>query len=220
MDVIDIKKIKKDLYFLLRNNEKSLDTDIKELQTVITRFKNLYNTSTDKIKGLIEKIIKKSAKPTEIKINTIGSFLFGAQNSNYGDIDKYNSALYYGSIGFVDKTDKQIWIQTEKGVRWVNEGLRFDKAYFFIDKSKFGKNDMKKIKEANIQKYSFIITENSKHLILKKARLEDYIDHNTDENNKSKFKMLKSAKGSSFTFVALILIFIIALFLIFKTRRN
>ena len=215
---MDTKQVKKDFYFLLRNHEKSINTDIEELKDAYIRFKTISSEG-------LKKIIKNAPKPTEIKINTFGAFLFGSFQSTYGELNKHNSPLYYGSVGSVDKSSRQLWVWTQSGAEgegrlvWINKGIQFEKSYFFV------KEDLKGLSRGDIEIIrkkgkgcSVFITKNSKHYEIKNFNLDDLIIPDENDGVVNKRKILKV--DNSFTFFVLVLLVLVTLYFVFRTEKN
>lgn len=131
----------------------------------------------------IIKIILQQFRPSIIDNDTIGSFLFGCFQSNHGEIDAQCSPLCINSIKNPFKSSKkcveQIWIQTnyygESRFISLTPQSSSMKAFIFVFQTfnGFTDNEIDIFLENNILLAECIMTKNSKHYQVFKARTID-----------------------------------------------
>jgi len=121
-------------------------------------------------------LISKQYRPTEININTVGSYLWGCAQNYYGDVNKNCSPLCLGSIShdsykdsceFSGKCQYSIW--TFSNNKLVNKYTApSTKAYIYVDSNWKGflESDIEMLKSSGIFYATILVTINSQHKII------------------------------------------------------
>lgn len=132
---------------------------------------------------LINSIISQY-RPTQLFPNTIGSFLFGCLQNNYGDIPPECSPLCFNSIKnhnelSAKKCENQIFVQyTEELLenRFIKLGdceSKHGYVFVHINFTGFTDKEMEYFKMNDIYKLEILVTNNSKHhIVVKMTNLE------------------------------------------------
>lgn len=158
---------------------------VRECYEYIYKFIN--STNKDelyiKIYDNMLKIILKQYRPGTIYPDTIGSFIFGCFQQNYGDVDSLCSPLCSGSIqkssydGSIS-CKNQIWLQLSRSDIVTIES-RFGKlgskckspnAYIYVDKTfdGFTLSELNYFKRFGVTSAQVMVTDNLKHHIIYK----------------------------------------------------
>jgi hypothetical protein len=217
---MEIKKLRSYLRLLLKNHQKNLNTQQEPLKSIINEIRTFYKNGGH---NMITKEIKRMPKPTEININTIGCFLFGSSYKNYGAVEKHDSPLYLQSLDSNDLSSRQIWVVNQTEAVWINEGVRYKNAYFFVNPEfkKFNSKDYNKIKAAGITSCNFFSTKNSKHYPREDLTLLNALsDATTTNKSKNINKIMKKDTYTSVgVFVFIILLILIIGYYIFNKNK-
>jgi len=221
-------KLKIDL--LLKYQDESLNNKNKQIIFIFKEFKEKYEKSSLKDQKQIREYISALPRPTSIKVNTIGSYLFGCNQNYYGDTEKNNSLLCYNNINEEKLTpNKQIWVSNNKKpnrFRQINYPERYDHGYIYVedDFNQFTQQEIEMFRSYNLRKISIYTTQNMKHIIYK-----DYDNINLDLapqepkiKLESEYVTLKKKFNDNYNWiiiVVLILLILIFLFYFFQKRK-
>lgn len=178
-----------------------------------------------KIRKYIKKIISNLYQPTEIIPNTIGSFIFGCNMNDYGDIDKFCSILCLDSWKCTHKIKcnqnviVQVTSQGEDRFIFKNE-TDSEKCFVYI-KDKFNgfyDHELEKLYNHKIKYVQIMTTEKSKHFKINEFVLLSSIPKLTIvKSNTDIIDNLSDDSGLILIFCAILIIIIIFLF-VFRHR--
>ena len=157
------EQISQTLDYLCKHYDKSLDD--KKIKLYIEKLEN-YKYDIQEL----QKLIKQRHRPTEIEVNTVGSYLWGCFQNYYGnDLNQNCSPLCYGSIFQTKETNNEkcqysIWVYNDNKLENTFD-TSSSKAYIYVDENweGFRKRDIDKLKEKGILFASIFITFNSQH---------------------------------------------------------
>lgn len=111
--------------------------------------------------------LKQHFRPTELEINTVGSYLWGCSQNYYGDVNKSCSPLCINSL-FSEETDCQysVWTYYKELTNILN--TKTSKAYIYVenDWSGFLNKDIEILKISGITHATILKTQNSQHKIV------------------------------------------------------
>jgi hypothetical protein len=186
----------------------------------------LENIINEKKQPVIKKIIKKSFRPTEIYPNTIGSFIYGCKQEDYGDIDKYCSVLCLdswnnpGKIRCKDNVAVQVNNHSEDRFIFRNLVEDSDRCFVYIkdDFDSFYEYEIEKLRTHQIKYIQLLSTRTSKHFKMSEMiPLEDAPCYRVHKKEKD-----WPISDESFTWVAIflsiIIVFIALLFIFVRSR--
>lgn len=162
----NIVHLQKEIVFLVKNYKKIIENLKNELKTRFNSFYKLYHTSTSQQKLIIESLVEKEIRPTQIEPLTIGAFLFGCQQYHYGALDKEESILCYRNIGGNSDINIQLWYVSES-LKRINYVPDSEIGYIFvpINFKKFTLGMINKLKRYGIKRGSIYKTQYNKHFI-------------------------------------------------------
>jgi len=172
------------------------------------------------IRKYIKKIISKLYHPTEIIPNTIGSFIFGCNQSDYGDVDKFCSILCCNSWMSFHKTKckQNIIIQSNSDSedRFIFKNITdSDKCYIYIldDFNGFYEHEIEKLSSRKIKFVQLLSTKNSKHFKVNEfIPLNSVTKISTVKNNTDIIDKIADDSWVALIFCAILIIIIIFLF--------
>lgn len=219
--IIDILSDNSDMIISNINKGSKLYHNYKLLKNKIKKYQN-----TDRFDLIID-IIKKQYRPTYIKPNTIGSFLYGCFQNFYGDISKECSILCIGNIN--DSTDclYQVYsLDVEKKEDRLKQISRTEsnRAIIYINKKTFQlmENEVSYLKQNGIEYVKILITKKSKHYTLYKMTNIDSIPiYNTNISHDSKSKSninlinIKTNKTNTKLYIIIFIIIIIIIIMLY-----
>nr|QBK89561.1 MAG: hypothetical protein LCPAC001_00710 [Pithovirus LCPAC001] len=216
------------IHILLEKQHYSINTDDPKIKDVLNKFIRVYNSGNTFNKKKINKYISKLYRPSEINPKTIGSYLFGCLQNNYGEIDKKNSILSYESVGceYISPT-RQIWYQNGKfpnRFQQQNYPEKDDRAYIFVkdDFKEFTVEEIQMFKDYEILKGTILKTSNSKHNVYKNYEniLLSYLPQHYKLNNENDIHFIKKKFLNSFdSFYIILIVFIIAICTFFYYKK-
>lgn len=118
----------------------------------------------------IKKIVSKLYHPTEIIPNTIGSFIFGCNQSDYGDVDKYCSILCLNSWNHSKKIkcnyNVVLQINNNSEDRFIFKNItNSEKCFVYVSDDFIGfyQYEIDKLAAKKIKSIQILSTRNSKH---------------------------------------------------------
>lgn len=164
--------LRKTVSFLSKNYKESLNTPKKDLKTVLDKFMRFYDKANKKSKTYVYQLISKEPRPTNLYPDTIGSYLFGCQQRNYGSLPKRYSALCHSNIDGTGVSNHpvgiQLWIQKDKKTprfRQMNNEIS-DTAYMFVNKNfdAFYKDEIDILIRNGVEKVFIFTTQYNIHL--------------------------------------------------------
>ncbi len=142
---------------------------------------------TDRYK-IINKLILKQFRPSELSSGTVGSFLFGCFQESYGDVEKSCSPLCIDGVksGKMKRCGYQVWIQRNEPTRPNDKSKKNSKLgnlevcrrfvrikadedaskaiiYVNSDFKEFTKNEIDNYRKSGVLMASVMITKGSKH---------------------------------------------------------
>lgn len=176
----------KNCIIILSENHSLYIKDLEDYPEVLDCYEyiNMFITITDKDQSYVKlydkmiRLILKQYRPDNIYPDTIGSFLFGCFQKNYGDVDGFCSPLCSNSIqkscydsGISCKN--QIWIQLphaeiitiESRFAKLGSKCKAKTAYIYVDKTfdGFTLSELNYFKRFGVEKAQVMVTDNLKH---------------------------------------------------------
>ena len=106
-------------------------------------------------------------RPTELEINTVGSYLWGCSQNYYGDVNKSCSPLCINSL-YSEDNDCQYSIWTYSGELNNILNTKTTQAYIYVENNwtGFTNTDIEKLKLNSISHATILKTQNSQHKIV------------------------------------------------------
>jgi hypothetical protein len=175
---VPVSELEKSIDLLAKNPNVQIqslnknDPLYKAFETVKLSVSLLYDTKQFVI---IQDILSKYKSPSQISPGTIGAFLFGCQQDNYGDLkERFCSILCIGSIP-PSKTkypmmccSSQIWSHDNTKLVKVSDAKNgTTKAIIYPDFPFLGftQKELNELKTSGIKKVTLMDTTNNKHVI-------------------------------------------------------
>jgi hypothetical protein len=238
----DVVKIKKNIRFLSEYSHLKVSNLTKKYKESYEYIRNIirFVKSLEEF-NIILNIIKKQYRPTEIQPGTLAAFLFGCQQTHYGDICKSCSSLCIGSISpSRNKCKYQVWvnlnekyIQTNNGeselesessdMNSTNHKIRHAYVYVNTDFNGFTKDDIETFHKSGVEFAQIIITEKSQHHTLIKMTsifslpIKNNIEVIRPSEQIISWKYLNSpSKSNILIYILIVIIVVIVLFVLFN----
>ena len=152
-------------------------------------------------------------RPSELEINTVGSYLWGCSQNYYGDVNKSCSPLCINSL-FSKETDCQysVWTYSSNQLKNILN-VQTSKAYIYVEKDWTGflNSDIENLKTYGISHATILKTQNSQHKIILPM-----ISINNLPVIKNYFQEYELKEGGNYYWLVILIILAIVLFLNFK----
>ena len=125
-------------------------------------------------------------RPTELEINTVGSYLWGCSQNYYGDVNKSCSPLCINSL-YSEDNDCQYSVWNHSGELKNILNTKTTQAYIYVENEWTGflKADIEKLKNHGISHATILKTQNSQHKIVLVMTsisnlpiIREYFEHN------------------------------------------
>lgn len=174
----------------------------------------------------ILEIIKKQFRPTNIEVNTAGSYLWGCSQNYYGNVNKNCSPLCNNSIQYSDSDNFenntcQYSIWTYDGELHNDLKINSTKAYIYVsqDWKGFKESDIEQLKEAGIYHATILSTLNSQHKIIFPMTSVDGLPIFKEQlfEIRSYTEEISSTKHNLWKFVAFLFLISLIIYYISKT---
>lgn len=234
-DEMNKKWIINELFFLTKNNSKSIHTKQEDLLKRFNKFKKYYHTLNDvKIRNFIHKRISKEPRPTDIKPMTIGAFLFGASLNNYGALNKKESVLCYESInGNIKHLSSQIWVKIDGKYKKINNN-KSEIVHIYVDDDfeYFTSEEIDLLTYNGIKRGNIYKTHYSKHYVYNYFD-KKYTIENPEIMNLNLFPVIKNKiepiinkikydkyDSNKYKIVLLVVIFLVLAILVYSLVHN
>ena len=214
----------------LANNHWHKPSDLPTNHKVVKSY-NLVNLVVSLAKEdemrMINDIINKQYRPVRITEGTVGAFLFGCKQKDYGDVNRDCSPLCINALGH-DKCQHQVWVdQGSTPSRFIRINVPdppSEIAYVYAKKgfSGFNSNDLSDFGSAGVKKVQVYITEDTTHSLeiplITLAELEPGSEVTKGPSDK---KRSPNTNNSSFNwFPILFLIIIVGIMLYIAYSQN
>lgn len=209
---LDLGKIQENISYMNDNhyiNLNNINTDInlKNAYNYIKYINDNIDNFDISLNSFVDVIISQF-RPSEIKSNTIGSFLFGCFQSSHGDIDSSCSILCNNSIknpynSSINACKEQIWIQSSKHGKHRFKHLESSSSdshrcniFLLSSFNGFTDSEIDMFQDSGIVIAQGMITKYSQHHIIFKMKSieklpmideEFNIIYNKDNNNINKY---------------------------------
>ena len=129
----------------------------------------------------VSKIISTRYRPVNLIPGTIGSYLFGGSQKNYGDVSSECSPLYHDGIKQIQETCRNnVWVQKSSHgtdrFEQIIKNYNIPDVYIFVndDFVEFTKNELKTFSDAGIVNLALLKTLRSQHyFFMKMTPLKD-----------------------------------------------
>ena len=187
----------------------------------------------------IIEIMNKYRKPNTINPNTIGSFLFGCSQENYGDINnRLCSPLCLQSILPNDDSSfcpYQVWILTDTTFEPITEN-NSDRAFIFYNQNnqipKFTQSQINLLRQQNVRMAQVLKTQDSIHTtIIPMSEIDNLPSVVSTPSSNNPGVVIKQVNNVAtvngtrfFTILIFLILIVVAIWIIFKyilpkTRR-
>lgn len=172
------EEVEKMLEFLVLDYNR--DINDPKIIDYVEKLEKYKNSNLENFEDIFKNILFNSGnkfifRPSEIKLNTVGSYLLGSFQNYYGDVNKTCSGLYSSSIFNTDQTCQySIWTynlhnNSMSGMKLKNTlKVITSKAYIYVDENWkfFTKEDIITLKTEGILYATVFSTSHSQHKIL------------------------------------------------------
>ena len=210
---------------ILVNNHWQKPGKLPEGHAVLSSYKILslsYTIMDDTNKKLIRDIISKQYVPSSISPGTIGSFLFGCINQDYGEVDRHCSPLCLGGMDS-KPCEKQMWTQSgEKPRRFIRmNNSDASEAYVYVEKGFVGftEQEISDLQEANVSIVTVLNTRDGRHYTKFKNKKISECPMLVERNDRNNNTNTNIEETQDYTYyVILFIAFIIVIALFFKYR--
>lgn len=215
MEEISYDKIQSSLKLLIEN----YDMELVELSD----YKNLYDaykiiTYVKEVdQTLLSSILVYQYRPSDIKIGTLGSFLFGCMQDYYGETNKECSPLCIeNKIDENTECEYQVWIQMKNNcIEYINNSKNSHAYIYLLTKNHiFESKDIEKLRDNGVKYAQLVLTKNSKHELIDKLITLDQLPVKTTviESIKNEITNYKYAELPWFYIIIILIIIMIFIF--------
>ena len=190
----------------------------------------------------LDNFINKQYRPSDIKHNSIGSFLFGCYQTDYGDVDHSCSPLCTGKINNTDLCSKQIWIQRSfvnkiykslgpddlvfKGSKTNRFGKiksnESDEAYIYVDDDfcGFTKHELDYFRQIGLKQAQLLRTKSGKHFTVHSmAKIDDLPTQNNKSTKLDTYDYINNDNNNCIIYVVALFVFFIVVLALIINRK-
>ncbi len=220
--------------------------EIKEAyDLVFNSFQNLVQSKYSKSDAVIlRQLIYSQYRPSKIKSETIGSFLFGCFQTNYGEVPKYCSPICTDGLNIQKEQDcsKQIWIfdnsqennNQDNNLRMIGSNKRSLEANIYLNNlthqqfEGFTSKELKILKDHGVERVTLYYESFSRYFPMSKQMLISKVPIRKTTDLPNIYQLLfdkENNKGWGGTVFIVILVIILSLIICFfiyfnKSRLN
>lgn len=163
---------------------------------------------------LIRNLLTKQFRPTYIQTGTVGAFLFGCLQYQYGDVTKNCSPLCIGNLNFdTQHCEYQVWTQNQNGSYVQIQYSPTNHAYVYTNSHPltFTISDIKKFKSSGIQFIQILSSQSLQHH--RRTKLRNISQLPTVNNTHPTPHTQSNQLSKPFTITTIIILFL--LFILF-----
>lgn len=224
---------------LLSNNSDEDINSIQDFPILENAFKKVKTYTELLPDSYIENIVSKTFRPTDIKLASIGSYLYGCDQICYGDSTKECSPLCAMNLGSNRSCNFQIWVWNNYEEKYEQVGsvdknsINKDNALVYVndDFEKFRYLDIELFRKRGIENIKVLKTKNSKHeTFIKLQPIDEYqtindkpITKGSNNSNSIDSNTSSDNNNDDWTRIMLILVvivFVVIVFMIYKNKNK